>query len=139
MKTRQALLVLMAIFVLASCNQQSPMTPSAPHQDLSSGRTEQSSVKNVSTIDGIITDSMCGLNHAGMLKTGSMGNTDASCVVKCVEAGSQYVLADPSTGDLYRLSNQGGAKPFAGKRVKITGQIHKESKLIEVQSYLPAP
>jgi len=76
---------------------------------------------------------MCGLNHEGMIKTGSMGQDSASCTLKCVEAGSKFVLADPVTGRIYRLSDQSQARAFAGKRVKIRGLVNEAVKTVTVE------
>ena len=68
------------------------------------------------TIDGVVTDSMCGKKH--MLP----GKTDAQCVQECIKSGSSYALV---VGDkLYTLA----VKPqtiaaFAGKRVHIEGSL----------------
>lgn len=139
MKITLTILILFTIMVLAACERQPSLAPKNESQDLSTSRVEPPKEKLLATIDGIVTDSMCGMSHTGMLKTGSMGNTESSCALKCVEAGSQFVLAEPSTGALYRLSDQKAAKPFAGKKVRVTGYIHKNSKLIEVNAFAQLP
>lgn len=68
------------------------------------------------TINGVVTDSMCGKKHM------MPGKTDAPCVQECIKSGSSYALV---AGDkVYTLS----VKPqtiaaFAGKRVHIEGSL----------------
>ena len=51
------------------------------------------------TFTGVITDAMCGKDHAMMnIKT------DSKCVTDCVRAGSKYSLLDGS--NVYELSDQ---------------------------------
>ena len=68
------------------------------------------------TIDGVITDSMCGKKH--MLP----GKTDAQCVQECIKGGSNYALV---VGDkVYTLAAKPQTiAPFAGKRVHIEGSL----------------
>jgi hypothetical protein len=68
------------------------------------------------TIDGVISDSMCGKKH--MLP----GRTDAQCVQECVKSGSSYALV---VGDkVYTLSAKPQTiAPFAGKHVHIEGSL----------------
>src|SRR5262249_2647118 len=84
------------------------------------------------TKTGVISDSMCGPNHAGMLKTGSMGEDDVSCTLKCNEAGSSFVLVDGQSGKIYRLSDQEKPRAFAGKKVTVNGQIDEAKRFITV-------
>ncbi len=50
-----------------------------------------------------------------------------------VKAGSAYVLRD-SSGQVYKLDNPESAKPYAGKSVKVTGQLDEQAMLIHVES-----
>lgn len=78
------------------------------------------------SLTGVVTDDMCGKQHAMM-----PGKPDSECVRACVKAGSKYALA---SGDkVYIL--KGDAKQFdalAGKKVKVTGNV--EGSSIAVQS-----
>jgi hypothetical protein len=81
------------------------------------------------TFTGTISDDMCGLNHAAM----RMGPTEADCTHACVqEHDGAYVLADKSR--IYRLSDQAAAKPFAGRKVRVTGTLDKGTRTIAVTS-----
>ena len=72
------------------------------------------------TITGVVSDSMCGLDHSSMGKDGSDAR---SCTLKCVEGGSKLVLADKTNGKIYQLSDQKAAKKFAGENVRATGHL----------------
>jgi hypothetical protein len=68
------------------------------------------------TIDGIVSDSMCGKKH--MLP----GKSDAQCAQECVKSGSSYALV---VGDkIYALAGKPQTvAPFAGKRVHVQGNL----------------
>ena len=86
------------------------------------------------TFIGTVTDDMCAnVNHSQM----RMGSTDAECTIACIFAhGSLYVLYDGT--DVYTLSDQQAAEAFAGKRVRVTGNLDGETKTIQVDSIAAA-
>ena len=68
------------------------------------------------SIDGIISDSMCGKKH--MLP----GKTDAHCIQECIKSGSSYALVVGTK--VYTLAAKPQAiAPFAGKHVHIEGSL----------------
>jgi hypothetical protein len=77
------------------------------------------------TLDGIISDSMCGKKHM------MPGKSDAQCIQECVKAGSKYVLV---VGEkLYTLDAKAQTiAPFSGKRVQIQGEL--KGAILSVQS-----
>jgi hypothetical protein len=79
------------------------------------------------TYTGVITDSMCGKDHA-MMKV----SPDSKCVQECVKRGSKYALFDGKSA--YVLSDQKAAEPFAGQKVRITGTLNEKTKVLEVNS-----
>jgi len=81
------------------------------------------------TFTGVITDAMCGKDHA------MMGvKPDAKCVTACVKDGSKYALI---VGDnVYELSDQKTPEKFAAQKVKVTGSLN--GKIIQVQSITAA-
>ena len=79
------------------------------------------------TFTGIITDSMCGQDHAMMKVT-----PDSKCVQECVKHGSKYALFDGKTA--YVLSDQKTPEQFAGQKVKITGTLYEKTKILKVDS-----
>jgi len=68
------------------------------------------------TIDGVVSDTMCGKKH--MLA----GKTAAECIRVCVKEGSSYAIV---AGDkVYTLAGRPQAiAPFAGKHVHIEGDL----------------
>jgi len=68
------------------------------------------------TIDGIVSDSMCGKKHM------MPGKTDAQCTQECIKSGSSYALV---VGDkVYTLAGKPQTiAPFAGKRVHVEGNL----------------
>ena len=79
------------------------------------------------TFTGVITDSMCGKDHAMMKVT-----PDSKCVTECVKHGYKYQLYDGSNA--YLLSDQKTPEQFAGQKVKITGTLNEKTKIIKVDS-----
>ena len=68
------------------------------------------------TIEGVVSDTMCGKKH--MLP----GKTDAQCIQECIKSRSSYALV---VGDkVYTLAGKPQAIAlFAGKHVKIEGDL----------------
>ena len=79
------------------------------------------------TFTGVITDAMCGNNHAMMKIT-----PEPKCVRECVKGGSKYALFDGKNA--YKLSDQQTPEKFAGQKVKITGTLFAKTGVIEVKS-----
>lgn len=77
---------------------------------------------------GIITDSMCAMNHKMMNIT-----PDDKCVRDCIKMDKsvKYVLFDGKT--TYKLSDQKTPERFAAKKVKITGKLFEKTGIIQVQ------
>ncbi|HZL50972.1 MAG TPA: hypothetical protein VFC37_08505 [Terracidiphilus sp.] len=68
------------------------------------------------SIDGVISDSMCGKKH--MLP----GKTDAQCIQECIKSGSNYALV--AGAKVYTLAAKPQTiAPFAGKHVHIEGSL----------------
>ena len=72
------------------------------------------------SLDGIISDSMCGKKHM------MPGKSDAECIKECVKAGSKYVLV---VGDkTYALNGKTSEiAPFAGKHVVVQGEVNQNA------------
>ncbi len=130
----QALLLALA---LAGCGQEPPPRTVGDGATNPAAASEPEKVESGSKA-GVISDSLCGANHAGMIKTGSMGEDDISCTLKCVDAGSRFVLIEAETGKIYRLSDQEKPREFAGKKVTVSGEISESAKFIQVKDLSPA-
>ena len=86
------------------------------------------------TYTGVITDSMCGSDHAGM----KIAPTE-KCVRECMKHGAhvKYVLLDESN-KTYRLSDQETPAKYAAKKVKVTGKLYPKTGVIAVEKIEPA-
>ncbi len=94
---------------------------------------------------GEISDSQCAMNahslshsHKELLKTGTMGATDADCARNCVHRlGGVFVLTMKEKA--YQLDNQELAGKNAGARVKVIGTLDEATHTIHVLSIQPNP
>lgn len=64
---------------------------------------------------GTVSDSHCGAKHA------VASDAAAGCVASCVKGGAKYVLV--SDGKVYEVDAQDKFAAFAGKSVKVTGEM----------------
>lgn len=82
------------------------------------------------TVTGVISDSMCALNH-GKMQKGDHKLNDHDCTVACVKMmGQKYVL---TAGDkVYQIQNQSFAdlEKHAGSSVTAAGQVNADGKSI---------
>ncbi len=85
----------------------------------------------IQTYTGVITDSMCGANHA-MMKV----SPDSKCVQECVKAGAKYALLVGK--EVYSLSDQKTPAKFAAQRVKVTGVLDAKTRVLQVRLIEPA-
>jgi hypothetical protein len=86
------------------------------------------------TLTGQVSDSMCGMSHAGM---GNMGKNAKECTMGCVKAGGKYVFV---SGDkVYDIKNQDFAALVAnaGASVQVTGDVAADGKTITVTKIAP--
>lgn len=81
------------------------------------------------TFTGVITDAMCGKDHAMMNV-----KPDAKCVTECAKMGSKYALIVGD--DVYELSGQKIPEKFAAQKVTIKGTLN--GKTLEVESIAAA-
>ncbi len=80
------------------------------------------------TYVGVITDTMCGLEHATM-KNGP----DTKCVRDCVGDARTYKYAVAVGRDIYTLSDQAVPASYAGEKVKITGVLYAKTRILKVE------
>jgi len=83
------------------------------------------------TFTGVITDTMCGLDHTHMNV-----KPDARCVRECVKSG-QYKFALHDGKKIYLLSDQKAPEQFAAQKVKVTGVLYEKTGIIKVDSIAP--
>ena len=85
------------------------------------------------TFTGVITDTMCGKDHA-MMKV----SPDSKCVVECArgDKNTKYALLDGK--NVYVLSDQKTPEQFAGKKVTVTGTLYEKTRILKVDSIISA-
>jgi hypothetical protein len=80
---------------------------------------------------GYISESDCGEDHAAMLRTGKMGSTDRECVWKCVRRGAVFGFVDSNRRSFYQLDDQEKPRPFAGRKVRVTGRLEGDTLYLQ--------
>ncbi len=76
------------------------------------------------TMDGMISDSMCGSSHAKMIEGHKEAKmTERDCTLACVKAGGKFVVV--SGGKVYNVANQklAALAQHAGETVSVTGDV----------------
>lgn len=127
MKNRLTLLLVPAL--LAGCSTETATTTTTTTQ-----------ANAPISLVGYVSDSMCGLEHAAMIKAGGVGDNDVSCVETCVKNGYKYVIADRDAKKLYNVSDESVLKPHAGKKVQVSGSLvgtDPAKPVLNVQSISP--
>jgi len=78
------------------------------------------------TMNGTISDSMCGASHAKMTSAHA-GLTDHACTLGCVKNGAKFVFV--SEGKVYQITNQNQPDLMkeAGNAVTVTGDMNGNS------------
>ncbi|MCW5965193.1 MAG: hypothetical protein KIT83_14240 [Bryobacterales bacterium] len=84
------------------------------------------------TYTGVITDTMCGVDHA------HMGiSPDDKCVRDCVRTSKgkfKYALYDAKAKKMYALSDQQTPEKFAAKQVVVKGTLYEKTGILKVDS-----
>ena len=81
------------------------------------------------TINGWISDSMCGAKHAG---------SGAACVKKCIDGGMQAVFVDENKKEVWKIDNPDAVKGFYGDHVTIAATADTEKKSVHIDSIAEA-
>ena len=82
-----------------------------------------------SSINGWISDSMCGARHAG---------TGAACAKKCIEGGEKPVFVDESKKAVWSIDNPDAAKQYAGQHVTIRATTDPNTHTVHIDSIAQA-
>jgi len=77
------------------------------------------------TINGWISDSMCGAKHAG---------TGSECVKKCVEGGMSPVFVDEAKKQVWTIDNPDAVKKFYGDHVTVKATADASKKSVHIDS-----
>jgi len=81
------------------------------------------------TLNGWISDSMCGAKHAG---------SGAACVKKCIEGGMTPVFVDEEKKQVWTIDNPDTVKSFYGDHVTITATANPDKKSVHIDSIAAA-
>ena len=82
-----------------------------------------------STINGWISDAMCGAKHAG---------TGAACVKKCIEGGTAPVFVDEAKKEVWTIDNPDAVKSFYGNHVTVTATADAAKKTVHIDTIAEA-
>jgi hypothetical protein len=75
------------------------------------------------TINGYISDAMCGAKHAG---------TGAACAKKCLAGGEKPVFVDEAKKEVWTIDNPDTVKDAWGKHVALTVTADPAAKSVHV-------
>jgi len=84
------------------------------------------------TLTGVISDSMCGRDHAAMKVS-----PDSKCVTECVKASESIHFTLLAQKEAYILGDRKKPARFAGQKVKVKGVLAARTNVIQVESIEP--
>ncbi len=87
------------------------------------------SAADSTSINGWISDSMCGAKHAG---------SGAACVKKCIDGGMTAVFVDEAKKAVWTIDNPEAVKAFYGDHVTIMATADADKKSVHVDSITAA-
>ncbi len=77
------------------------------------------------TINGYISDAMCGAKHAG---------AGAACVKSCIGRGEKPVFVDESKKEVWTIDNPEAVKDYYGGHVTITAKADTSAKTVHIDT-----
>jgi len=81
------------------------------------------------TINGWISDAMCGAKHAG---------SGAACVKKCIDGGEKPVFVDEAKKEVWTIDNPDAVKSFYGAHVTVSATSNPDKKTVHIDSIAEA-
>ena len=81
------------------------------------------------TINGWISDAMCGAKHAG---------SGSACAKKCIEGGEAPVFVDEAKKQVWAIDNPASVKAFYGQHVTVTATADPDKKSVHITSVAEA-
>ncbi len=81
------------------------------------------------TINGWISDAMCGAKHAG---------SGAACVKKCIAGGEAPVFVDEAKKEVWAIDNPDAVKAFYGDHVTVTATTDAAKKSVHIDTIAAA-
>ena len=82
-----------------------------------------------SKIEGWISDSMCGVKHAG---------SGSECVKKCIKGGMAPVFVDEGKKAVWTIDNPDAVKDFYGDHVTVTATADDAKKSVHIEAIAEA-
>jgi len=82
-----------------------------------------------STINGWISDAMCGAKHAG---------SGSACVKKCISGGEAPVFVDEAKKEVWTIDNPDAVKAFYGDHVTVKATADADKKTVHIDSIAEA-
>lgn len=77
------------------------------------------------SINGWISDSMCGAKHAG---------SGSECVKKCIDGGMTPVFVDEGKKQVWTIDNPDAVKKFYGDHVTVKATADTDKKSVHIDS-----
>ena len=77
------------------------------------------------TINGYISDAMCGAKHAG---------TGAACAKKCIAGGSAPVFVDEAKKEVWTIDNPDAVKSYYGDHVTVKATADESKKSVHIDT-----
>lgn len=77
------------------------------------------------SINGWISDSMCGAKHAG---------SGAACVKKCIDGGMAPVFVDEGQKQVWTIDNPDAVKKYYGDHVTVKATADSDKKSVHIDS-----
>lgn len=113
---------------------QTPKPPVKPPSPAQKPGAQPLKAGEARTYLGIISDGQCAAkgSHAEVMKKASV-NSAANCVKGCARRYG-YVLYNPSSRKIYKLTDQELARDYPNQRVKVKGRLDKATETIYVSS-----
>jgi len=81
------------------------------------------------TINGYISDAMCGAKHAG---------TGAACAKKCIAGGAAPVFVDEAKKEVWTIDNPDAVKAFYGDHVTVSAVADADKKSVHIDTIAEA-
>jgi hypothetical protein len=82
-----------------------------------------------STVNGWISDAMCGAKHAG---------TGAACAKKCISGGEAPVFVDEAKKEVWTIDNPDAVKSFYGDHVTASVSMDSAKKSVHINTIAEA-
>jgi len=87
------------------------------------------SAADSATLNGYISDSMCGAKHAG---------SGAACVKKCIASGMAPVFVDEAKKQVWTIDNPDAVKNFYGDHVTVSAKADADKKSVHIETIAAA-